>query len=381
MIVGGAQENTLFNCLDLQQIWQDEVLLITGPSPGPEGELLGQGREGGLNIKVLPDLQRAIHPWRDLRAYRSIKQTLKEFQPDVVHTHSAKGGILGRQAAWALGVDAIVHTVHGAPFHAYQSVPVRSFYRWCERRAAQQCHRLVCVADAMKDLLVDAGVAPATQCVTVYSGMDVEPFLQAKAARASLRQQLGLTDQHVVVGKVARLFDLKGHDDLIAAAKPVTQAHPEVRFLLVGDGMLRQQLQDRVAALGLKEHFIFAGLVPPEAVAKYIGAMDLLVHCSLREGLARALPQALIAGKPVISYDIDGAREVVTTDQTGILLAPRDIQGLTAAINRLISDEELRVRLGSTGRDLCQEKFRHENMTRDLRRLYMEILAENRRGR
>ncbi len=378
MIVGGAQENTLLNCLDLQRDWNDDVVLITGPSPGPEGQLLSQGRGGGLNVVIVPELQRAISPWKDYKALQAIKRVLREYQPQVVHTHSAKGGILGRQAAYDLQVPAIIHTVHGAPFHDLQAAPVRWLYRTLERRAAKQCHLLVCVADAMRELIVNSGVAPPDQCVTVYSGMAVEPFLKAREQRVAVRTQLGFRDDDVVVGKIARLFDLKGHDDLITAAANLKELHPNLRYLLVGDGTLRSKLEQRIADLGLSDRFVFTGLVPPEDVPRYLGAMDLLVHCSLREGLARALPQALISGIPAISYDIDGAREVVLTDRTGVLVPAQNISRLTTAISRLAADAKLRQEFGEQGRGLFAEQFCHHTMTRKLRALYQQVLAGQR---
>src|SRR5690349_21737813 len=126
MIVGGAQENTLYNCQDLIRLYGDEVLLVTGPAIGPEGDLLGQGRGEGVPVRIIQELQRQIDPRLDIRAYREIRRTLQEFAPDVVHTHSAKAGFLGRLAAWSLGTSAIVHTVHGAPFHRFQNGVARS---------------------------------------------------------------------------------------------------------------------------------------------------------------------------------------------------------------------------------------------------------------
>lgn len=373
LIVGGAQENTLLCCKDLIDEHGDEVRLITGPSTGPEGSLVGQAREFGIPLIEIEPMQRPIHPLRDLLAYRQIKRALREFAPDVVHTHSAKAGILGRYAAWSLGVPAIVHTVHGAPFHPYQNAAARWFFRQCERRAAKKCHALVSVADAMTDLMVAAGVASRDKFVTVYSGMDVDLFLNADALRGRVREELGYADQHVVVGKVARLFHLKGHEDVVRAAGRVTAACPNVRFLFVGDGILRSKLQQQIASAGLAEYFKFTGLVSPVRVAELIGTMDLLVHASLREGLARTLPQALITGRPVISYDIDGAREVVLDGVTGRLLAPRDVEGLAQAIINLAGDDELRAQLGAEGRRRFQDQFRHQHMTRELRQLYVRV--------
>jgi glycosyltransferase involved in cell wall biosynthesis len=375
MIVGGAQENTLLCCQDLIRLFGDDVLLVSGPSLGPEGELLSQGRAGGVPLALVPSMRRAIHPWHDWQAYRGVRRILREFRPDVVHTHSAKGGVLGRLAAHALRVPAIVHTVHGAPFHPYQHAAARNLFRWCETYAARRCHLLVSVADAMTDLLVDAGVAPREKFTTVYSGMDVEPFLAASQHRDRVREELGYTDQHVVFGKIARLFHLKGHEFLIAAAARVVQTCPQVRFLLVGDGLLRNELEQQIHRAGLDAYFQFTGLVAPERIPELLGAMDALVHVSLREGLARALPQALIAGRPVVSYDVDGAREVTLDGQTGFLLPPRSIEPLAEALIRLAGDAALRERLGRCGCERFTEQFRHQHMTRQLRGLYERLLT------
>jgi glycosyltransferase involved in cell wall biosynthesis len=379
MIVGGAQENTLFNCRDLIELHGDDVLLITGPSLGPEGDLLQQGRGGAQQTEVpvyeIDSLRRAIDPRRDFASYFAIKRALQWFQPDVVHTHSAKAGILGRIAAWNLGVPAIVHTVHGAPFHAYQPWATRTLYRACERYAAKRCHALISVADAMTDQLVAAGVAPREKFTTISSGMDVDPFLRADETRQQVRSELGFADSDIVVGKIARLFELKGHDDVIAAARQVVAANPRVKFLFVGDGLLRETLQQQIAAADLQGHFVFTGLVPPSTIPRYLGAMDLLVHASLREGLARALPQALIAGKPVVSYDIDGAREVTLPERTGFLIPPREIDALAQALIKLAGDASLRHQYGQEGRRLFADQFRHETMTRRIRELYWRVLT------
>jgi len=376
MIVGGAQENTLLNCQDLIRIHGDEVLLITGPAIGPEGDLLQQGSGGEVPLTYVPSLRRSIHPWRDAASYGAIKKILRDFRPDVVHTHSAKGGFLGRLAAWSLKVPAIVHTVHGAPFHPFQNVVPRTLFRWCEWYAARRCHTIISVADAMTDLMVNAGVAPRDKFTTIYSGMDVEPFLNANAARERVRKELGYRPEDVVIGKIARLFHLKGHDDVISAAKEVVRQQPQVRFLFIGDGILREQLQQQIDAAGMHEHFQFTGLVPPARIPELRGAVDLLVHASLREGLARALPQALISGKPVVSYDVDGAREVCITGETGFLIPPRDVKAMSAALSQLAADAALRNRLGSTGRSRFAEQFRHETMTARIRELYERVLGE-----
>ena len=374
MIVGGAQENTLFNCEDLIRDFGDDVLLITGPSLGPEGDLLGQGRGVEVPTRFVPELRRAISPPHDAASYRAIKQILRDFKPDVVHTHSAKGGILGRLAAASLRVPAIVHTVHGAPFGAYDSWPRRKFYEACERYAARRCHHLISVADAMTDLMVKARIAPRQKFTTIYSGMNVEPLLQANDHRERVRSELGFRPEHVVVGKIARLFELKGHEDVITAAMYLDR-DPNLHYLFVGDGAWRSRLEKQIAEAGLTDRFHFTGLVPPAKIPELIGAMDILVHASRREGLARALPQALIAGKPIISYDIDGAREVCIDNETGFLIRSCYFKDLHPPLLKLAGDAALRERMGQEGRRRFADQFRHETMTHRIRALYERLLA------
>jgi glycosyltransferase involved in cell wall biosynthesis len=378
MIVGGAQENTLYNCEDLIRHYGDDVLLITGPALGPEGDLLAEGRGEEVPVRYVPSMRRAIDPWRDTQTLRELKRAIRDFRPDVVHTHSAKAGFLGRIAAWSQKVPAIVHTVHGAPFHRYQSAAARGLFRWCERYAAKRCHALISVADAMTNLMVEAGVAPREKFTTIYSGMDVEPFLRADETRDAVRRELGFAPEDVVVGKIARLFHLKGHEDVITAAMYLDRM-PNLKYLFVGDGILRERLQRMIDDAGLHDRFVFTGLVPPARIPALVGAMDMLVHASLREGLARALPQALIAGKPVVSYDIDGAREVCLDDQTGYLVRSCHFKDLVEPLHRLALDAALRQRLGQEGRRRFVDVFRHETMTRQIRTLYERVLSQPKR--
>jgi glycosyltransferase involved in cell wall biosynthesis len=203
--------------------------------------------------------------------------------------------------------------------------------------------------------------------------MDADAFLEPRRARAEVRRELGLADGDVAFATVARLFELKGHDDIVAIAKDVLAANPNIRFVWIGDGILRERLIAELERLGIRRSFILTGLVRPERIPELLHAVDAVIHPSLREGLARVLPQALLAGRPVISYDIDGAREVVLRE-TGILLEPRDLEGLRRGILRLASDPALRAALGSEGRRRFADQFRHETMTRQLRSLYERLL-------
>ncbi|MFK7817850.1 MAG: glycosyltransferase family 4 protein [Planctomycetaceae bacterium] len=375
LIIGGAQQNTLFNVDDQHHIHGDEVTLITGPGIGPEGSLEQRAIDRGLDLRVLPEFRRNLHPWRDWASYRAIIRELRAFKPDIVHTHSSKAGIIGRRAAAKLGIPA-VHTIHGAAFHYGQNPVLHKAYRLAERIAARWCDHFISVSDAMTEQYVDAGVAPLDKFTTIFSGMDIEPFLDPPKLPRDVRQELGLSPEHVVVGKIARLFPLKGHEYIIEAAAEVLKSNENARFLFVGDGILREQYEARLTGLGIRDQFVLTGLVPPARIPELINAMDIVVHTSMWEGLARVLPQGLISGKPVVSFDIDGAKDVVISNETGFLIEPKDTRGLIDAINRLAADPELREKLGQCGRERFTNLFRHETMTEQIRDVYKRVLKQ-----
>ena len=374
LILGGAQENTLLTVEGLHTTYHDEVTLISGPAEGPEGDLFGRADAQGLKVEVMPELIRAVRPATDWRAYRLLRQSIRRLKPDVVHTHSSKAGIIGRAAAWQERVPAIVHTIHGLPFGPSETPLKNAVYVQLERWAAKRCHAIVSVCDAMSEQALAAKVGRPEMYRTIYSGMDVESFLNPARGRDEVRGELGLQDDEIAFGTVARLFERKGHDDILAAAPAVLTANPRARFVFIGDGILRESLIAETERLGLRHAFRFVGLVPPGRIPELLGAMDAVVHPSLREGLARVLPQALLVGRPVISYDVDGAREVVLPE-TGILLKPRDIPGLTGAILKLAVDPALRAEMGREGRARFADQFRARTMTGRLRSLYEELLA------
>jgi len=375
LIIGGAQENTLHNVEDQHQLFGDEVSLVTGPGIGPEGSLEARALAGGYPVHVLPEMRRSLHPLRDWQSYQATIRLFRELKPDIVHTHSSKAGIIGRAAAAKLGIPA-VHTIHGAAFHYGQNPLAYNVYRLAERCASRWTDHFISVADDMTDEYVHAKVATRDRFTTVYSGFDVEPFLHPQRHRETVRAELGLKPTDIVVGKIARLFHLKGHEFLLSAAPTIVRACPQVKFLFVGDGILRKEFETRIAEMGLTERFIFVGLVPPTQIPELIHAMDIVAHTSQWEGLARVLPQALIAAKPVVSYDVGGAREVVLPGATGYLLARESIEPLATAIIRLASSPEQQAKFGAEGRRRFTEQFRHQTMTTRIRQVYLDVLKK-----
>ena len=373
LIVGGAQENTVSTCAGLRELGHD-VDLVTGPQAGPEGSLNEQARTAGIPVIVVEQLRRAPNPFRDTIACMALRRLFAERCYDVVHTHSGKAGFIGRLAAKLARVPIIVHTIHGPSFYDYQNPVGNWLFRWAEQVAGACTTQFVSVADAMSEQYLAAGISTPKKYVTIHSGINVDAFANAQRDVA-LRESLGVSRDDLVVGKIARLFRLKGHEFLFEAAPRIVAAVPNVKFLLVGDGVYRKRFEQLAEKMGLRNHFVFAGLVPPSEIPRYVALMDLLVHLSLREGLPRALPQALACGKPVVAFDVDGAREVCIDGETGFLVRAEDRAGLADAVIRLLQDKELARRMGARGRELVKERFSEERMVQQLDELYRRLRA------
>jgi glycosyltransferase involved in cell wall biosynthesis len=383
LIVGGAQENTLLSC-EGQHDRGHRVTLITGPAIGPEGSLLERARSYGYAVEVIDDMRRAISPKLDWRTYRALVRRINELAPDIVHTHSSKAGIIGRWAAHKArrGLltsvsksprPAIVHTIHGLAFTASTSKTVNSVYKLLERKAAPISDRIVCVAAAMAEQSLAAGIGTREQYVTVYSGMETAAYLNPPVPRDDVRRSFGIAPDDVVVGTIARLFDLKGHDDLLDLAPEMCRQFPRMKFMWVGDGSLRPRFEARIAEMGLKDRFVLTGLVPPTRIPELCNAMDVLVHPSRREGLARALAQGGLAAIPVVTYDIDGNREGVLDGRSGFVLPPFDRGRLSHSLMVLLGDAELRRRMGQAGRQFALARFDARVMVDALEDVYRSV--------
>ncbi len=375
LIVGGAQENTIASVLGLRRIPGLAVDLLSGPTNGPEGSLASAFTPIPEALTLIPELVRPVHPWKDFLALRRLTNLFHARRPDIVHTHSGKAGVLGRLAAARAGVPIIVHTIHGPSFGAFQGRLANTLFRGAERRAAQGTHHFVSVADAMTQQYLAAGIGRPEQFTRIFSGFSLDPYLAAQNDLAR-RARLGLAPDDIVIGKIARLFQLKGHATLFAIAPTLVAACPQIKFLLVGDGRWRKRFEQMARTTGLQKHFIFSGLVSPAEIPSLLGVMDILVHLSEREGLPRALPQALAAGRPVVAFDCDGAREVCRDGETGFLVRPGHLHGLTERLLLLARDAKLRAELAACGREFVRANFAVELMIANLQRLYVKLAAE-----
>lgn len=376
MIVGGAQENTLLSVVGLDAMPEYDVTLVSGIDKGREGELLSQARST-CHLIVLPEMGRSINPFADLAAFFKLYRLIKKGRYHIVHTHSSKAGVLGRLAAWLAGTPLIVHTLHSLVFHDYQPWLVNRAWWLSKKICAPVTDFFISVSDVISEKAIAAGIAKPELFRTVYSGMELDWFLKATFDAEAVKKEFGIPPGAPVVGKIARLFPLKGHDQLMDAAAEIVKRVPNVRFFLIGDGMLLEHLQKRASEQGILDNFVFAGLIDRTRIPEMISAMDLVVHTSLREGLARVLPQALAMGKPCVSFDIDGAREVVIDDHTGYLVEAFDSTGLADRVAHLLENPSLRKQFGENGKRHVDPNFRKEKMVADISEVYQMLLKRH----
>lgn len=376
LVVGGAQENTLASVLGLRARSGWDVSLISGPSVGAEGCLFPFEGLSPPWLSIVPELVRPIHPWLDVLAWRKLVHHFRSRTPHVVHTHSGKAGFLGRLAAHHARVPVVIHTIHGPSFGGFQGSLANACFRQAERWAGNYTTHFVSVAEAMTRQYLAAGIGHAGQYSRILSGFPLDPYLNARNSEGT-RHQYGLSTEDVVITKIARLFKLKGHDDLLETAAALRPRCPHAKFLLVGDGAWRGRLQAKVRSMNLCSHVFFTGLVPPDQVPALVGISDIVVHLSRREGLPRALPQAMAAAKPVVAFDCDGAAEVCLDGKTGFLVPPGNQRLLQQRLIELILDPALRQRLGQQGQSLAREFFSVDSMIEALIALYTRHLPHS----
>ncbi|MEE2943195.1 MAG: glycosyltransferase family 4 protein [Verrucomicrobiota bacterium] len=374
LIIGGAQENTVATVLGLLKKPQVDVRLYCGPTIGPEGSLEPLVEKVHGLFHRVPNLIRPIRPLSDYLAYRQLKHGFKSFRPDIVHTHSGKAGFIGRLAGRHTGVQKNIHSIHGPSFGPFQGCLANGLLRSAEHFAGRMTDHFITVADAMRDQYLAAGIGQAHDYTRIPSGFNLQPFLKAENSPAK-RKSLGLSPDDFVVGKIARLFELKGHNYLFEIAPRLARRIPNIRFLLVGDGVWRGRFERLARQIGCEQNFIFTGLVPPTEIPSLIGVMDALVHLSRREGLPRALPQAMAAAKPVVAFNCDGAGEVCLDNKTGYLIEPGDLLKLKESLTKLANDAPQRTALGQAGQELVKEEFTVEQLVDRQYKLYKRLLA------
>lgn len=377
LILGGAQENTLYTAVGQHRDPRFDVTLICGVDEAGEGDLFAEAKAANLKIVVVPSLVRPIRPAWDIAAFVRLMRLFRREQFDIVHTHSSKAGILGRLAARAAGVPIIVHTLHSLVFHEYQSAWKNAVYIRLKRYCAPMTDKLISVSEKTSQGAIAAGIGRRDQYITIFSGMNLDLFMSVRnrLSVSEAKRRFGIPPGAPVVGKVARFFPLKGYEHFVPAAELILRRRPDVKFLVVGDGPQRRQIEAEVDQRGMSHQFVFAGRVAPDAVPACIQAMDVVVHTSLREGIARVLPQAGAVGKPVATFDLDGASEVIRDGVSGYLVRSTDVDTLAERVTHLLDNPAQCATFGENAREFVAANFGLETMVERINAVYMDLLG------
>ena len=257
--MGGSAQNTLLSCKEL--CGKYEILLVHGLSHESgmsdlEKQIVedgvGQAQKNGVKVIALPTLVRSIRPIKDFRALLSIIWLLSKEKPDIVHTHSSKGGILGRLAAKIAGVPNIIHTPHGHVFYGHFGTIASKIFLWAEKIFSRFTDRMVALTDGEKDDYINLSVCPPEKLFKIHSGVDVKKFMHANGNRVEKRRSLGLDQNEAVIGFVGWLLPIKGPDYLLKAMDYVWQGHPEASLVLVGKGVMDVDLRAQALQVGAK---------------------------------------------------------------------------------------------------------------------------------
>jgi len=363
--LGGAQKYalTMINGVDKDKYTKYFI-------SAPRGLLCKQAKQiGNVKVYFLSALKQRIHPIYDLMALIELVCYIKEKKIDLVHTHSSKAGIIGRWAAKIAGVKVILHTIHGWSFNHSMNPFVYLVYVWLEKITALITTKFVAVCQSDIDKGIGCGIGLKDDYTLLQYGLDLEKYANGILSK----EKFGFKEQTAVVGIVACFKPQKNLLDFIEAAAIISKSNPNVKFVCVGDGVMRTRIEKLVKDRQLDQKIIFLGW--RQDVIKIMSIFDIVALTSLWEGLPIALLEAAALGKSIVAYDVDGVKEIVQNGQNGYLISVGDISAFADKVNILLKDPQLCKIMGANGKDLLQHSaFQIKRMLSRTDELYSHLL-------
>jgi glycosyltransferase involved in cell wall biosynthesis len=369
--VGGPSVHVILLSAGLRPLGYETRLVVGRESPR-EGNMLALAAEKSVTCEAMAGLGREIAPLQDLRALFGLLRLMRAWRPAIVHTHTAKAGLLGRLAARAAGVPTVVHTYHGHVLRGYFSPAKTAFFRLLETRLAAAADALVAVSESVRQDLVGLGIAPAGKIRVIPLGLDLA-HLTAPLPRGLLRREAGIPDGAPLVGMVGRLVPIKDVPTFLRAARIVREAKPEARFALVGDGEERPALESLRRELGLDGEVTFFGW--RRDLAAVYGDLDVVVNASRNEGTPVALIEALAAAKPVVATRVGGTPDLLGEGERGRLVPPGEPNALAGAVLETLEESEAARHRAQAGREHVLARHSADRLVRDVDALYRELRA------
>ena len=348
--LGGAQKVTL---MTLERLPRDRYEL--GLISGPEGLLVDWANRIPSLTRVWNRwLVRELRPLQDALAFLNLWQLFRRERPQIVHTHSAKAGIIGRWAAKLAGVPLVFHTAHGFGFNDFQRPAVRNFYIRLERLTGRITTKLFLVSYANADKAEKCGMVRRGDWVLARDSIAVEQFLQPRPRRKMLRGW-NVPEDKVIVGMVACLKPQKSPEDFVEVAARVLDQTKQAHFVMAGDGELRASVEERIRQRGIADHITLLGWQNEKDMPEIYRNLDVVVLTSLWEGLPCVFSEAMACELPIVATNVDGAREAIIDSENGYLHEPHDIAGMAQSVLKLIADADLRRAMGESGKNRVME--------------------------
>jgi glycosyltransferase involved in cell wall biosynthesis len=361
-----------------------DTLLAYGQLDAGEGSLERLAEDARLPTARVPGLGRRISPLSDLRALAGLVRIVFRERPDIIHTHTAKAGALGRLAALTFNAARprsrralVVHTFHGHVLAGYFGPAATALVRFTERSLARITDRIVTISPAQRrDIVTLYEIAPGDRTVTIPLGLDLQPLLEAPEPTPTFRRELGIGDTDTVVGYVGRFVPIKDLPTLVEAFAIVSTRLPDAWLIMAGDGPVRPAIELLIDRLNLRSRVRLLGW-SSDLVSLY-ATMDVCALSSLNEGTPVAAIEAMAAGRAVVATNVGGVPDVVENGRTGLLVPPRDAGAMASALAALLTDPAARRRMGEAAKELAASRFTVDRLVDDVHRLYESALAEKR---
>ncbi len=347
--------------------------LIIGKEAPHEGNMLHLAKEKGVEPIMLEALGRELHPLKDLSTLWKLYRIIRNERPDIVHTHTAKAGTLGRIAAKLAGVPIIIHTFHGHIFHSYFGKLKTRIFLLIEQVLALFTTKIIAISEKQKEELVALGVAPEKKFTVIPLGFELEKFVNVPRT-GELRKTWGIAQDEKVIGIIGRLVPVKNHAALIPIMQDVLRTYgPKIKLAIIGKGELEGTLQEQFRAAGLERNVVFAGW--HHELEKVYPELDIVVLTSLNEGTPVALIEAMACGVPVISTEIGGVADIVKDGEWGFLVPRGDHAAFADRIVTLLSDRPLCEQFVQKGRAFAFKTFSVTRLVSDIRALYDRLIT------
>ena len=384
LIIGGPLLNASYLTKYLSP--EFETLLVVGEKESHEKDASFITDELGIKPLYLPQMGRSINPMRDYSAFRRMKDIIRDFKPDIVHTHAAKPGAIGRMAAHQMKVPVIVHTYHGHVFHSYFNAAKTKLILRAERYLAKRSDAIIAISNAQqKELTEDFSIAPKDKFRIIPLGLDLDKFSQDYSVkRTKFRDEFKLADDEVAIAIIGRLVPVKNHSLFLEGLQYVlNNTSRKVKAFIVGDGETRQALEAKAKELGI----LFTGekdtnhphplvFTSWRSDVDVINAgADIIALTSFNEGTPVSLIEAQAANNPIVSTSVGGISDVVLEGKSGLLSPLSDSQQFYANLLELVNNDELRTSLSQQGNAFVKEQFSYQRLIRDMRSLYHDLLA------